>query len=327
MVSIIVPVYNAELYIDRMIQSVLCQTRTDWELILVDDGSKDESLHICKLYQSKDSRIKPIHQDNLGVASARNTGLRNASGDFVVFGDADDYFETDYLARFEEAFQAAGSDCFIFGLFVDYSDVVSRVHTPPIDCEDRLHGIDEMIRSWFDIYWMGVWNKVYKKSIIQDNRILFRNDISYDEDSLFNLSYFHYCKNVFCSEMPVYHYVQQNALSLTRSFSHDRLNSLDYVEDQLLDLARINGVETDPVENMCVERKMDIAYSQLCMLMNTENDSQYKKKYTKELKNQLKLLKHQKQIRKELRYQILFWPYWMISLFFGMKRIRKCIKM
>ena len=89
-ISIIIPVYNAELYLERCIKSVISQTLEQWELILVDDGSTDQSPHICDIYCSMDKRIKVIHQKNAGVSAARNMGILNANGSYIGFVDSDD---------------------------------------------------------------------------------------------------------------------------------------------------------------------------------------------------------------------------------------------
>ena len=100
-VSIIVPVYNAEKFLRRCIDSILAQTYTDFELLLIDDGSKDSSGSICDKYAAKDERIRVFHKENGGVSSARNLGLDHAQGEWVTFVDADDYIEENFLKSFE----------------------------------------------------------------------------------------------------------------------------------------------------------------------------------------------------------------------------------
>lgn len=96
-ISVVVPVYNAENYISRCVESVLDQTYCNWQMILVDDGSKDKSLEICQKYANEDNRINVIHQENAGPGIARNAGIAKASGNYVVFIDSDDYIEKDYF--------------------------------------------------------------------------------------------------------------------------------------------------------------------------------------------------------------------------------------
>ena len=101
-ISVIIPIYNAETYVSRCIESVLDQTYCNWQMILVDDGSKDKRLEICQKYADVDNRISVIHQENAGPGIARNTGIAKASGNYVVFIDSDDYIEKDYFLLLSE---------------------------------------------------------------------------------------------------------------------------------------------------------------------------------------------------------------------------------
>lgn len=100
-ISVIVPVYNTEKYLHRCIDSILAQTFTDFELLLIDDGSKDNSGTICDEYAAKDSRVRVFHKENGGVSSARNLGLDNAKGEWISFVDSDDYTDSYFLENFE----------------------------------------------------------------------------------------------------------------------------------------------------------------------------------------------------------------------------------
>ena len=114
--SVLVPVYQAERFLDACIQSVLCQTFTDFELILVDDGSKDRSGAICDAYAEKDARIRAFHKENGGQFSARSFALQHASGEIIVFLDADDALKENALERMEQTFAEYRCDCVFVGL-------------------------------------------------------------------------------------------------------------------------------------------------------------------------------------------------------------------
>lgn len=114
-VSVIVPVYNVEKYLHRCIDSILTQTFTDFEVLLINDGSKDRSGEICDEYAKKDSRVKVFHKENGGVSSARNVGLDNARGDLICFCDSDDFVTKDWLALFVKNID--GYDAVITGFF------------------------------------------------------------------------------------------------------------------------------------------------------------------------------------------------------------------
>lgn len=323
MVSVIVPIYNAEHYLNRTIESIRNQTSTDWELILVDDGSTDNSYQICKQYEEIDSRVKIICQKNKGVSAARNTGLCVASGTYVAFCDSDDFYEPDYLATFEYYSQRKQADIYIFGVYIDYPEQTPILHHPPIECTDSIHRVGEMVESWFDIYWMGLWNKIYNRQIIEDNGIRFQNGICYDEDSIFNLSYLAACKSVFCSDKPEYHYVQQNGSSLTRTFSPERLETVNQVEEKLYALAQHNNVDMQIVKKMCRSRKLDMAYSQLYRLMEIDMEKHEKKRYAQLLKEEIGNVKLSEILAYGWRNVFFHFPYWLIQCLFFEKKTRK----
>ena len=183
MISIIVPVYKAEKYLDNCINSLLSQTYTDLEIILVDDGSPDASGAICDAYAAKDSRIKVIHQQNGGQSAARNAGLSVASGEYVGFVDADDTVEPDMYEVLYEAIQ--GRDLAICG--------ARRVREGQIP--ERIDGagsVTELDRDglWNEVFGRmnnGAWNKLYRKDLLQGCRFL--EGLFHNEDLIFLLSY------------------------------------------------------------------------------------------------------------------------------------------
>ena len=117
-VSIIVPVYNTEKFLHRCIDSILTQTYTDFELLLIDDGSKDSSGTICDEYAAKDVRVRVFHKENGGVSSARNMGLDNARGEWITFVDSDDWIDDNYLEALYGACIVSGSDIVFCGFRV-----------------------------------------------------------------------------------------------------------------------------------------------------------------------------------------------------------------
>lgn len=119
MISIVVPVYKVEDVVAKCIESVIAQTYTDWELILIDDGSPDNSGRICDDYSAKDSRIRVIHQSNSGVSTARNNGIECAQGDYITFVDSDDYVSTSFLSDFAKDLNA---DLHVMGMKNIYKD-------------------------------------------------------------------------------------------------------------------------------------------------------------------------------------------------------------
>lgn len=178
-ISVIVPVYNVENYLPRCIDSIITQTFTDFELLLIDDGSNDNSGKICDNYAEKDIRIRVFHKQNGGVSSARNLGLNNVRGKWISFIDADDCISKDFLSLGK----------------TDGIDVIQKSYiVKGIDGKDYFHNIeDRIINSTDDIYNFFVqkrnnalWDKIISYNIIRDKR--FREDISIGEDFLFFLS-------------------------------------------------------------------------------------------------------------------------------------------
>ena len=212
MISIIVPVYKAEKFLNRCVDSVIAQTYQDWELILVDDGSPDQSGVICDNYSRNDQRIKVFHKQNGGVSSARNLGLNNAQGEWITFVDADDYILPDYLERF---ITSADADLVISGSkrFGD-SDVDYSIP------EDRRYEIQKFAKCVFDcdsnenIYMSCVsypWGKILKKSIIEQNSLRFNTKMKLGEDTCFMLDYLKYVANIQYLSGGRYMYYTSNA--------------------------------------------------------------------------------------------------------------------
>lgn len=162
LISIIVPVYNVELYLDKCIQSILAQSYPNFELLLIDDGSSDGSKEICDKYAKLDSRIRVFHRINGGVSSARNAGLEKAKGDWIAFIDADDWvfpnFLSDFVANLEN-----NVDLYIQGYVDSNNDKFVK--------DNRYWVSSDLIVELDDVYlgqlYGFVWNKLFKSSIIR----------------------------------------------------------------------------------------------------------------------------------------------------------------
>lgn len=200
-ISVIVPVYNTGKYLHRCIDSILVQTFTDFELLLIDDGSKDGSGEICDEYAQKDSRVRVFHKENGGVSSARNFGLDNVRGKWVTFCDSDDWVKPAWLQTF-----------MIYG--DEYDLVVQGFETSYEFIQNsKLHGIlyEGNIKSGllelFRNNCLGyLWVKRFKVSIIQKNHLRFDCNIRLQEDELFLLSYAQYCDKMLSSSYYHYYY-------------------------------------------------------------------------------------------------------------------------
>lgn len=163
-ISVIVPAYNAEKYLRRCIDSILAQTFTDFELLLIDDGSTDKSGEICDEYADKDARIRVFHKPNGGVSSARNVGLDNALGEYICFCDADDWVDTHWLQGFIEAYP---NDLIVQGFCYKNPNQKNwekcKINN---ECKKVLDALDYLHR----VKNMGyLWCRCFKSSIIKDN--------------------------------------------------------------------------------------------------------------------------------------------------------------
>lgn len=212
-VSIILPIYNSELYLEECIDSILAQTYSNFELIIVNDGSTDNSVEICNQYIKKDSRIILITQKNKGVSSARNLGIKIAKGEYVVFVDSDDFLMPMALSTIVKNFKSIDLVCFGFkSLYLDKEkDVIC--HNSNINNNDIF--FNQMIFN----HEIGgsLWNKAYRRKIIIDNNIRFDENIHFCEDLLFNTDYFTYCKNVKYIMKCLYNYRKRRS-SITYNF-------------------------------------------------------------------------------------------------------------
>ena len=171
LISVIVPIYNAEMFLDKCISSILKQTYTNLEVILVDDGSKDSSLLMCENYKKKDSRIKLIHQDNMGLSAARNVGLDNMSGDYCVFVDADDeILETmiEELYNLLKEYDADISVCNYLNIYEGEDYVLKQPSTTKIDVYEDNSKYSQMFERY--VVTVVQWNKLFKKYIFDDLR-------------------------------------------------------------------------------------------------------------------------------------------------------------
>lgn len=181
-ISIIIPVYNVEQYLDKCIKSVLSQSYQDFELILVDDGSIDSSGMICDEYAGKDERVKVFHKENGGVSSARNFGLDNATGEWISFVDADDYVEEDYLSNMVMSIHD-DIDIIVGGF------VPSGNEFPPHKMEDKKYShldIGIFLTKILGDMEIGTpWAKLFRSKVIVSNKLRFDKKIHFNEDSLF----------------------------------------------------------------------------------------------------------------------------------------------
>ena len=195
-ISVIVPVYNSEKYLQRCIESIISQTFEDFELLLIDDGSTDLSGKICDEYAKKDDRIRVFHKPNGGVSSARNIGLEKFDGEWICFIDSDDKIDKDFL---ESIIKGKNNAEFIVTGYTqkyeDYSKIV-KYKEQIIYCDSGLSQILNYQTDFVFCIFYHPWRKLYKRSIINNNQLRFDENIFYGEDTLFILKYLCYVDTI-----------------------------------------------------------------------------------------------------------------------------------
>ena len=210
MVSIVVPIYNAEQYLRRCVDSILNQEYTDYELLLVNDGSTDASGDICEEYGDRDSRVIVIQKENTGVSDSRNRALDRARGKYLQFLDSDDWITPDATRLFVRAAEEYGCDMVIS----DFYRVVGERLSPKGDIEEegvltREEFAAHMMENPADFYYGVLWNKLYRRDIVEEHKLRMDTDISWCEDFMFNLEYIRYAKVFYALHAPIYYYVKR----------------------------------------------------------------------------------------------------------------------
>lgn len=202
MISIIIPVYKAERYLERCIKSILSQTEKDYELILVDDGSPDMSGDICDYWGNLDGRITVIHKENGGVSSARNAGLKIARGEFITFVDSDDWLDEKFLSALLQDLRIHNAQIGCCGYYKNTDDEEIRMDY----FSDAVLSKEEALDCFSQYYKTGIGGKIFSSAVLNGN--YFREDIFYSEDTLFYTKAVLNSTNICWTSCPLYHYYE-----------------------------------------------------------------------------------------------------------------------
>lgn len=228
--SIIMPVFNAERTLRQAVDSVIGQCFEDWELILVDDGSRDGSGVICDSFSDTHEKIRTFHQENRGLSAARNTGLLHSVGQFVAFLDSDDLVEPDYYRRMVNAMEASGCGMVMSGYIREFlrDDVCRKRMT--VTFESRRLELSPMTESDPGLveFWRSdasynlfihVWNKLYRREVLRQAELCFNELLDFAEDVPFNVAYLQQIGSVCITAWEGYHYICKNQGNLTARWS------------------------------------------------------------------------------------------------------------
>lgn len=229
-ITIIVPVYNAAKYLHRCIDSILVQSFTDFELLLINDGSTDNSGVICNEYQVRDSRVRVFHKENGGVSSARNLGIDNAKGEWVTFIDSDDWVEIDYLKYlFEKKEDGFPVSAYIYEREneVFYEKLNDSLITINVDCLT-----DVLMKGAYTT----PYSKLYKYEVLKKENIRFNSKLTSFEDTLFVWTYLLYINEIRTIDKFTYHYcITGNGLSNKRITIDECIFALDCFHKLLIE--------------------------------------------------------------------------------------------
>ena len=275
-VSVIVPVYKVEKYVSKCIESILNQTCTDWELILVDDGSPDASGAICDEYARKDRRIRVIHKENGGVSSARNVGLDNATGEWVTFVDADDWIDMRCLELCFDSNSCA--DLYRFGMQSIYT--TGGAPKNKIRIENTLSVQDYLKLLIARKTVLGVCGGIYRKDVISKFDIKFDERYVMGEDWLFNFHFIKSCSSICIIDEPLYTYNRFNENGCTKNFSIKKdLQMLEVAQSILCD-----KMLTDSVFNLSkADCKVKIYYEAVTHALSLTDSYNQLDFYTREI--------------------------------------------
>lgn len=227
-VSIIVPIYNVEKYLDRCMESLVNQTLKDIEVIMVDDGSPDRCPQMCEEWAKKDSRIKVVHKKNGGLGFARNSGLDVATGKYVAFVDSDDFVKTDMYEKLYEQVEQYQADTIFCGLYKYWNDdkIIENRHVDKLTVFEGQSLVNlslDFVGSPIGVkkdwkYEMSVWHGLYSNNIIKQHAIRFRSEREIlSEDIVFQELYLPYAKKTVYVPESYYYYCFNNGGSLTHA--------------------------------------------------------------------------------------------------------------
>lgn len=290
MVSIIVPIYNAEQTLHRCLTSIINQTYDNLEIILVDDGSIDTSTIICQSFQRIDARILLIKQKNTGPAGARNRGIKEATGPYIQFVDADDFIQkqmTEQLVKYMNK-----TDLVVCGYKTE--SLIIKPHI--VGTYSKSDAIKHFGRLYKNTIIQSPCNKLYRRELIQDNKLLFLENYSFGEDLRFNLAYLTNCEQIFFTNEPFYIY-EQNKQSLTNAYIDNLLEKQLTIHEDVCQFLKKNNGETEQNISEVRETFMN------SMIHTAANMIHPASPYTKlEQRQQLQKLINNETVQKEIHY-------------------------
>ncbi len=315
LISIIVPIYKVETYLPRCLDSIIAQTYKNLEIILVDDGSPDRCGEICDEYAQKDSRIKVIHQENGGVSVARNTGIRNVNGDYITFIDSDDTINDDYIQNLCRGFENKDTVLSMTGYkIISFADNCLLQDTNILNVKEEKPCIDFISNLFNSVpcYFGYCWGKLYKTKIIQENKLKYAEDIYYNEDRLFIVSYLTCCNKtdkVYLNSISNYCYYQHQASAMSAisiNFNRKCLSDLEAYKRMVLKIKKYGGNKS-LLSMMRYEAMSQLFYLQGCAYRTRELTPEIKQEFIRYYKENVSLIDCMPPYNKYSKCLIKYW--------------------
>lgn len=322
LISIIIPVYNVELYLKKCLNTIVRQTYPNLEIICVNDGSPDSSGEILSDFQEKDSRIKIINQKNQGLSMARNSGLDAATGDFIVFVDSDDWIELDTIEKCVELYNKYHMDIIMWSYIREYGHKSSPVYV-----------IDESLHYWNELEVQSIfrrmvgltgaelrypqkidnivtaWGKMYQRKIIGDIRFVDTAEIG-TEDALFNIYVFAKAKSIVYIPALFSHYRKDNESSLTHRYKSNLADRWEKMYEYINVYLKKTFVADEFYE--ALTNRIACGFISLSISLVDDVNLTWKQK-TKEIKRLLNLPQYKKSIQKiDISYMPIYWKVFFL---------------
>ena len=317
-ISVVVPVYNVEDYIENNIKSLLNQTYKNFEIIYIDDGSTDNSLNILNMFKKIDSRIKVIHQQNSGVSHSRNVGIEYSNGEYITFIDADDFVDNDYLEYLLNLISKNHSD---MAISISHHKNYDNSQFEEL-YEESKKSIDIIDDIYMNRIFMAVWNKIYSKRLLDNNDIRFDETLWYAEGMHFNIQCLSCLKKIEVGNKKIYHYISNPESALRKGFNIKNekcaLKSLELQRNILKE----HGI------NNCKSLEFHYMMVSYMILTGIKKDNQLIDNYKEEFNVSIRNIKERKfipiqtklSIRQKIRWILIgFFPVYMVN-----RDLKKC---
>ncbi len=292
--SLIVPLYNRQDSIRACLDSLLAQTVTDYEIIIVDDGSTDDSGKIADEYANNHDNVKVIHKPNGGLSDARNTGIKHSCGEYLLFPDSDDEYKQNLI---EEVDRFYGNDLIVFGYDIEYSKVIEQKNVCNNDCQSGELSLKEILYIIDNSGAFNVaWNKAYKRQLIEG--LSFEN-LMPAEDLVFNCKFYKKINSVAIIASRLYRYMRKEDVSLATKFNPNLTEVVARANSERESLYNRFCLTDEPSKILLAKKAVGYAFSLVPNLFRKNNGLKAKQKYRqlkeiikdKNLKEQIKLAK------------------------------------